>query len=68
MYKNRNNSDMHRDDVITAIAGLLLSTGKGHKVDLRNPDYTICVEIIKVRVTPHYFLKALEPFHSKRSH
>ena len=49
MYKNRNNSDMHRNDVITAIAGFILGSGKGHQVDLRNPDYTICVEIIKVQ-------------------
>ena len=40
---------MHRNDVITAIAGFILGSGKGHQVDLRNPDYTICVEIIKVQ-------------------
>ena len=41
---------MERDETIAMLAGLVMSAGKGHKVDLNNPDLAICVEIIKVNV------------------
>lgn len=41
---------MDRDETIAMLAGLVMSAGKGHKVDLSNPDLAICVEIIKVNV------------------
>ncbi|XP_032233846.2 THUMP domain-containing protein 1 isoform X2 [Nematostella vectensis] len=46
-FKARNNSNMQRDDVIKLLAGLIGEAGKGHTVDLGNPDWTICVEVIK---------------------
>ena len=48
MYRARNNGDIHRDDVIAAVAGDVMAAGKGHTVNLKNPDLAICVEIIKV--------------------
>ncbi|XP_078376011.1 THUMP domain-containing protein 1-like [Oculina patagonica] len=47
MYKSRNNSSMHRDDTIAALAAMVMNAGKGHTVNLNNPDLAICVEIIK---------------------
>ena len=41
---------MDRDETIAMLADLVMSAGKGHKVDLNNPDLAICVEIIKVNV------------------
>ena len=41
---------MDRDETIAVLAGLVISAGKGHKVDLNNPDLAVCVEIIKVNV------------------
>ena len=53
IYRSRNNSNVERDETIAMLAGLVMSAGKGHKVDLNNPDLAICVEIIKVNVQ-HY--------------
>ena len=50
IYRSRNNSNVDRDETIAMLAGLVMSAGKGHKVDLNNPDLAICVEIIKVNV------------------
>ena len=41
---------MDRDETIAVLAGLVISAGKGHKVDLNSPDLAVCVEIIKVNV------------------
>ena len=48
MYKSRNNSSIHRDDTISALASIVMNAGKGHTVNLNNPDLAICVEIMKV--------------------
>ena len=53
IYRSRNNSNVDRDETIAMLAGLVMSAGKGHKVDLNNPDLAICVEIIKVNIQ-HY--------------
>ncbi|XP_058943579.2 THUMP domain-containing protein 1-like [Pocillopora verrucosa] len=47
MYKSRNNSSIHRDDTISALASIVMNAGKGHTVNLNNPDLAICVEIMK---------------------
>ncbi|XP_069762368.1 THUMP domain-containing protein 1 isoform X2 [Narcine bancroftii] len=47
VYKARNNNHMSRDDVIKALAGVVVNLNAENKVDLRNPEYTIIVEIIK---------------------
>ena len=48
-YKARNNKDVIRDDIITALASLVTRNGDySHTVDLSNPDLTVVVEIIKV--------------------
>ena len=49
IYKCRNNSNIHRDDTIAMLAGIVLNAGKGHTVDLNKPDLAICVEIVKVQ-------------------
>ena len=49
MYKSRNNSSIHRDDTISALASIVMNAGKGHTVNLNNPDLAICVEIMKVK-------------------
>ena len=53
IYRSRNNSNVDRDETIAMLAGLVMSAGKGHKVDLNNPDLAICVEIIKVNVNQY---------------
>ena len=53
-FKARNNSQIKRDDVISTLAGLVMADGKGHTVDLKFPDLTVCVEIIKVRLPCWY--------------
>ena len=53
IYRSRNNSNVDRDETIAMLAGLVMSAGKGHKVDLNNPDLAICVEIIKVNIQHH---------------
>lgn len=50
MYKSRNNSSIQRDDTIAALAAMVMNAGRGHTVNLNNPDLAICVEIIKVRL------------------
>ncbi|XP_055507676.1 LOW QUALITY PROTEIN: THUMP domain-containing protein 1 [Leucoraja erinacea] len=47
VYKARNNSHMSRDDVIKALAGVVVNLNAENKVDLGHPEYTIIVEIIK---------------------
>ncbi|XP_059835093.1 THUMP domain-containing protein 1 isoform X3 [Hypanus sabinus] len=47
VYKARNNSHMNRDDVIKALAGIVVNLNAENKVDLSFPEYTIIVEIIK---------------------
>lgn len=49
MYKSRNNSSIHRDDTISTLASIVMNAGKGHTVNLNNPDLAICVEIMKVK-------------------
>uniref|UniRef100_UPI00398EFBD5 THUMP domain-containing protein 1 isoform X1 n=1 Tax=Pristiophorus japonicus TaxID=55135 RepID=UPI00398EFBD5 len=60
VYKARNNSHMSRDDVIKALAGVVINLNAENKVDLNNPEYTIIVEIIKgvccVSVVQDYIL------------
>ncbi|XP_048407994.2 THUMP domain-containing protein 1 isoform X1 [Stegostoma tigrinum] len=60
VYKARNNSHMSRDDVIRALAGVVINLNPENKVDLNNPEYTIIVEIIKgvccVSVVQDYIL------------
>uniref|UniRef100_A0A4W3I2T5 THUMP domain-containing protein 1 n=1 Tax=Callorhinchus milii TaxID=7868 RepID=A0A4W3I2T5_CALMI len=60
VYKARNNSHMSRDNVIKALAGVVISLNPENKVDLNNPEYTIIVEIIKsvccVSVVQDYIL------------
>eukprot|EP01119_Soliformovum_irregulare_P000394 TRINITY_DN10270_c0_g1_i2.p1 TRINITY_DN10270_c0_g1~~TRINITY_DN10270_c0_g1_i2.p1 ORF type:complete len:246 (+),score=66.56 TRINITY_DN10270_c0_g1_i2:232-969(+) len=43
-YKGRNNPSMHRTEIIGVIADLV---PKSHKVDLKNPDVTIVLEVFK---------------------
>ena len=45
----RNNKEFLRDGVINTIAA---AVGPGHKVDLKNYDLLILVEIYKVRLCP----------------
>ena len=59
IYKSRNNSSIHRDDIIALLAGIVMGAGKGHTVDLNNPDLAICVEIIKVFLKL-FFMKAMK--------
>jgi tRNA acetyltransferase TAN1 len=48
VYKARNNQDVDREDIIKTLASLVTRSGDyPHVVDLRNPDLTIIVEIIK---------------------
>ena len=48
VYKARNNTNVNRDDIIKTLASLATRNGDyAHTVDLRNPDLTIVVEIIK---------------------
>ncbi|XP_072125104.1 THUMP domain-containing protein 1 isoform X1 [Mobula birostris] len=60
VYKARNNSHMNRDDVIKALAGIVVNLNAENKVDLSFPEYTIIVEIIKsvccVSVVQDYIL------------
>ncbi|EED19913.1 THUMP domain protein [Talaromyces stipitatus ATCC 10500] len=44
----RNNNSFNRDDIIKTVAA---AVGPGHKVDLKNPDYTILVEIAQVGIS-----------------
>ncbi|GCB70080.1 hypothetical protein scyTo_0010695 [Scyliorhinus torazame] len=60
VYKVRNNSHMSRDDVIKALAGVVINLNAENKVDLNHPEYPIIVEIIKgvccVSVVQDYIL------------
>ncbi|XP_019505456.1 PREDICTED: THUMP domain-containing protein 1 [Hipposideros armiger] len=47
VYKSRNNSNIHRDEVIKVFAGIVGSLNSENKVDLTNPQYTVVVEVIK---------------------
>ena len=46
-YKSRFNSSLNRNDVLSEVSSLFLNFG--HKVDLKNPDMVIVVEIMRVR-------------------
>jgi tRNA(Ser,Leu) C12 N-acetylase TAN1 len=52
-YKSRFNSSLKRDDVIHEVSSLFLNFG--HKVDLKNPDIVVVVEIMRVRDTCNIF-------------
>lgn len=45
----RNHNTLKRDTVIKQVASIV---GPGHSVDLKNPDLTILVDIVKVRRQP----------------
>ena len=47
-YKSRYNSSVNRNDVVSEVSSIFLNCG--HKVDLKNPDMVILVEIMKVYV------------------
>ena len=47
-YKSRFNSSLKRDDVLSEVSSVFLNSG--HKVDLKNPDMVIVVEIMRVRI------------------
>lgn len=46
----RNNKELTRDEVIKTVASIV---GPGHKVDLRDYDLLILVEIYKVSLQPY---------------
>ncbi|XP_052400786.1 THUMP domain-containing protein 1-like [Carassius gibelio] len=46
-FKARNSSHKKREEVIKAVAGLVLKLNPLNKVDLTNPEFSIIIEIIK---------------------
>ncbi|XP_028404432.1 THUMP domain-containing protein 1-like [Dendronephthya gigantea] len=44
-YKSRFNSSLIKDDVISQVSSIFLNSG--HKVDLKNPDIVVIVEVMK---------------------
>lgn len=46
-FRHRCNSGVHRNDFIPKIAEAILNMNPKYKVDLRNPDVTVVVEILK---------------------
>ncbi|TRY86150.1 hypothetical protein DNTS_030209 [Danionella cerebrum] len=58
-FKSRNSGHMHRDDVISDVAALVAKLNPRNKVDLKNPELSIVIEVIKtvccVSVLPDYF-------------
>eukprot|EP01117_Protostelium_nocturnum_P005161 TRINITY_DN1875_c0_g1_i3.p1 TRINITY_DN1875_c0_g1~~TRINITY_DN1875_c0_g1_i3.p1 ORF type:complete len:202 (-),score=56.15 TRINITY_DN1875_c0_g1_i3:103-708(-) len=44
LFKSRNNSSVQKEDCIKEIADMM---GKNCEVDLKNPDYTVVVEVFK---------------------
>ncbi|XP_067642620.1 THUMP domain-containing protein 1 homolog [Eurosta solidaginis] len=47
VFNKRYNNSVKRDDVIQELAGLVQTININHRVDLKNPERTIVVEIIK---------------------
>jgi tRNA acetyltransferase TAN1 len=57
-FNRRCNNDLSRDDVIKQLADLVTSKNIGNKVNLKNPDKSINLEVIKglclISVLPNY--------------
>lgn len=47
-YKSRYNGDLNRENVITAVADMVIDGEIKHQVDLDNPDVVVVIEIVKV--------------------
>lgn len=58
-FNHRNNNSLSRDEVIKLIADKVASSRAGHKVNLKEPDLTIVIEVVKsialLAVVPNYF-------------
>lgn len=64
-YKSRNNGDMKRDDVISAVAALVTGDGSfGHKVDLTSPELVVVVEVVK----RHCLMSVVRDYHSLKKY
>ncbi|KAB0797048.1 hypothetical protein PPYR_11109 [Photinus pyralis] len=57
-YNHRHNNQLSRDDVITAVADMVTEQNKEHKVDLKNGELSVIIEVIKnyalLSVTPKF--------------
>ncbi|CAM9741739.1 unnamed protein product [Lampetra planeri] len=47
VYKARNNGNMHREETIKAVAGVVLKLNAENQVDLTEPELTVVVEVIR---------------------
>uniref|UniRef100_S4R8K1 THUMP domain-containing protein 1 n=1 Tax=Petromyzon marinus TaxID=7757 RepID=S4R8K1_PETMA len=47
VYKARNNGNMHREETIKAVAGVVLKLNAENHVDLTEPELTVVVEVIR---------------------
>ncbi|KAK5642979.1 hypothetical protein RI129_009146 [Pyrocoelia pectoralis] len=46
-YNHRNNNNLSRDDVICAVADIVIKNNSAHKVDLKSAELSIVIEVIK---------------------
>lgn len=58
VFNKRYNNDIHRDQVIKDVANLIANKNINNKVDLRNPQLTVLIEVIKglcaISILPNY--------------
>lgn len=58
VYNKRYNNDIKRDDIIKELAELIVAKNMKNKVDLKEPEFSVIVEIIKglccLSVIPYY--------------
>ncbi|XP_074034319.1 THUMP domain-containing protein 1 [Leptinotarsa decemlineata] len=47
VYNHRNNNNLNRDEIITAVANIVATVNNNNKVDLKSADVSIVIEVIK---------------------